>query len=94
MYAFRGALIGDLLKEALSTSLLTIEDVFLTGLVREKAEVGLIHLDHAIPKSVSTCQMRNQLMVVTNTANNMKMIHNHVNRKYSFLERFINCWFE
>ena len=31
MYAFRGALIGNLLKEALSTSLLTIEDVFLTG---------------------------------------------------------------
>ena len=67
---------------------------FFSGLVREKAEVGLIHLDHAIPRSVSTCQMKNQVIVVANSANTMKMIHNHVNKKYSFLDHLINCWLE
>jgi len=65
-------------------------------LAREKAEVGLIHLPNSKPEPVSACQMKKQLIIVTNKDNNITKVSNFINenKNKSAFKWFVNCWLE
>lgn len=89
LYAFEGERAKKLLDEAIKTPILTIEDVYISGLVREKAKMGLVHLENAVPRTVDICTVKDTLFSITSVRYDQITIQDRLTHGLNFYDRLM-----
>ncbi|XP_059095959.1 beta-1,3-galactosyltransferase 5-like [Tigriopus californicus] len=95
IYAVSKSMVPELLKQIEVTPLITVEDVYITGVVRTKTPFGIKHMPNAVPNPASLCQNLNERKILIRSHfASFKQIHKRINKSNWWWSLAYNCGFK